>query len=99
MARNKRHFSREQKLAIVKLIINDNMTVRQVTDLHGIERQTIHRWLNEYKLAGDEHAFLDRAYVTAAQERAKQERLIKELQEEIQILKKAHAYFASLKRK
>ena len=98
MARTKRKFSQEQKLKIIKLVLDDNLTVRQVTDLHQIERQTIHRWINEYKHFGED-AFMDRSYVTPDQEKRKLLREIKELKEENEILKKVHAYFATQKRK
>lgn len=94
----KRKFTQQQKLQIVRLVLDDNLTVRQVTDLHQIERQTIHRWINEYKEFG-EKAFLDNSFITKEQELNKFKRQVKELQEEVALLKKVHAYFATQKRK
>ena len=96
--KTKRHFSQEQKLNIIKLVLSDNLTVRQVTDLHQIERQTIHRWIKEYKEFG-EKAFLNNSFITKQQYINKLERQVKQLQEEVAILKKVHAYFATQKRK
>lgn len=96
--KTKRKFTQEQKLKIVQLVLNDNLTVRQVTDLHQIERQTIHRWINEYKEFG-EKAFLDNSFVTREQELNRLKRQVRELEEENAILKKVHAYFATQKRK
>lgn len=94
----KRKFTQEQKLQIIQLVLNDNLTVRQVTDLHQIERQTIHRWINEYKQFG-KNAFLDNSFITKEQELNKLKRQNKILKEENEILKKVHAYFATQKRK
>lgn len=96
--KTKRKFTQEQKLKIVQLVLNDKLTVRQVTDLHQIERQTIHRWINEYKEFG-EKAFLDNSFVTREQELNRLKRQVMELEEENAILKKVHAYFATQKRK
>lgn len=96
--KTKRKFTQEQKLKIVQLVLKDKLTVRQVTDLHQIERQTIHRWINEYKEYG-EKAFLDNSFITREQELNKLKRQVKELEEENAILKKVHAYFATQKRK
>lgn len=94
----KRKFSQEQKLKIVKLVLDDNLTVKQVTTLHDLDRQTVHRWINEYKTFG-EKAFIDNSFVTQQQELLKLKHKVKELEEENAILKKVHAYFATQKRK
>ena len=98
MRRPKRKFTQEQKLKIIKLVLNDKLTIRQVTDLHDIERQTIHRWINEYKQCG-EKAFIDNNYITPEQEIKRLKKELREKEEEIEILKKVHAYFATQKRR
>lgn len=97
MRRIKRTFTQQEKLDIINLVLNDNLTVRQVTDLHDLDRQTIHRWINEYKQFG-EKAFINKSYITHDQEIRKLKKELAEAKEEIEILKKAHAYFARIKR-
>ena len=48
-------------------MLKDNLTVRQVTDLHDLDRQTIHRWIKEYREFG-EKAFGEKDFVTHEQE-------------------------------
>ena len=98
MKKIKRYLSQEKKLKIVNMVLKDNLTVRQVTDMTDIERQTIHRWINEYKEFG-EKAFLDKSYKTQAQEIRAMKKKIKELEEKNEILKKTQQFFAMQKRK
>lgn len=91
----KRKFTQQQKLQIIQLVLNDNLTVRQVTDLHQIERQTVHRWINEYKEFG-EKAFLENSFITKEQELNKLKRQVKKLKEENALLSvRVSAIFAA----
>lgn len=96
--RIRRRFTQEEKVEIVKLVINDKKTVSEVTRIMDIDRQTIHRWLSEYREVG-EKAFVDKSILPRDVLIKKQERLLKEKDEEIAILKKAVAYFAKQKKK
>lgn len=96
--RIRRRFTQEQKVDIVKMVLNDKKTVPEVTKLLGIDRQTIHRWLNEYKEVG-EKAFVDRSILPKETLIRQQKKLLREKDEEIAILKKVLAYFAEPKQK
>jgi len=91
--RVRRQFSQKDKLEIIQLVLNDKKSVPEVVKLLDINRQTIHRWLNEYKELG-EKAFIDKSIIPREALIKKQERLLKEKDEEIAFLKKAMAYFA-----
>lgn len=66
MSRIKRTFTQQEKLNTNNLVLKDNLTVRQVTDLHDLDRQTIHRWIKEYREFG-EKTFIDKSFVTHEQ--------------------------------
>lgn len=97
MSRIKRTFTQQEKMDIINLVLKDNLTVKQVTDLHDLDRQTIHRWIKEYREFG-EKAFREKDFITHEQETRKLKKELAEAKEEIEILKKAHAYFARMKR-
>lgn len=92
------YYTQEQKLEIVKMVLNDNKTISEVTKLLGIDRQTIHRWIGEYRELG-EKAFIDRSIMPRDMLIKQQNKLLKEKDEEIAILKKVLAYFAERNKK
>jgi len=98
MRRIRRTFTQQEKLNIINLVLNDKLSIRQVTDLHDLDRQTIHRWINEYREFG-EKAFINKDFLTHEQEIRKLKKQLADAKEENEILKKAHAYFARIKRR
>ena len=88
-----RDFKPEMKLHCCKLVENDKLKVSEVCKDFDLDRQTLHRWLGEYRELG-ESAFTDKSLVTKAALLKKQEREIARLREENEILKKAIAYSA-----
>jgi len=86
-----RNFKPEIKLHCCQLVENDGMKVPEVCRQFDLDRQTLHRWLNEYRELG-EGAFTDKSLVPKDVLVKKQQREIKRLQEENEILKKAIAY-------
>ena len=86
-----RDFKPELKLHCCKMVENDGMKVSEVCREFDLDRQTLQRWLGEYRELG-EGAFTDKSLVTRAALAKKQEREIARLREENEILKKAIAY-------
>jgi len=88
---NGRDFKPEMKLHCCVLVENDGMKVPEVCRQYELDRQTLHRWLGEYRELG-EGAFTDKSLITRASLVKKQQREIERLREENEILKKAIAY-------
>jgi len=91
-----RDFKPELKLHCCRLVENDGMKVPEVCKQFDLDRQTLHRWLGEYRELG-EGAFTDKSLITKAALVKKQQREIERLKEENEILKKAIAYSARKK--
>ena len=91
-----RDFKPELKLHCCRLVENDKMKVKEVCGQYDLDRQTLHRWLGQYRELG-EGAFTDKSLVTRASLIKKQQREIERLREENEILKKAIAYSARRK--
>lgn len=94
-----RQFSKEFKIHAVNLILKHNLKIPQVANNLELDRQTLHRWINEYKNFGDD------AFVGNGKRHQKDLEIIK-LKKEIEklkteniILKKAQAYFAKQQKK
>ncbi len=49
----RRTFNREFKLAAVKLVIDDELTVRLVSKELNIHYNSLYRWVNEYEEYGE----------------------------------------------
>ena len=90
-------FSREEKIAAVKLVTEGGRSMLSVANEYGIHENTLGKWKRQYAI-NPEGAFngevvLDEA---SAQERELQQlkRRVRELEEENDFLKKVSAYFA-----
>ena len=90
-------FSREEKIAAVKLVTEGGRSLLSVANEYGIHENTLGKWKRQYAIS-PEGAFrgepvLDEA---SAQERelAKLKRRVRELEEENAFLKKVSAYSA-----
>ena len=90
-------YTKEFKIAAVFLMKSGKMKPKEVFELlGGIDRQTVYRWVQEYEQKG-EAAFNKKPAVPGADVKRLQKE-VKELREENEILKKASAYFAALRK-
>ncbi len=89
----RRQFNREFKLETIRLITEQGRSAPSVADEIGVHQNTIYKWLHEY--AGDpEQAFPGSGNLKSEQdELRKAKRRIADLEEEVEILKKAMAFF------
>ena len=90
----KRTFSKEFKVKACELVIKDGIKHAVVAEKMGINKVMLYRWIDEYETHGDE-AFVGKGKQRS--ENAELRKLKKEnerLKMELEILKKAAAYFA-----
>lgn len=86
-------YDRQFKLAAVKLVVNENMTVVQASHELSVHTNTLHRWLNEFEEYGD-RAFPGHGNTlfNSEYEIKKLKRENNELKEEVVLLKKFQAF-------
>ena len=93
----KSEYSREEKIAAVKLVTEGGRDVPSVANEYGIHENTLWKWKRQYTI-NPEAAFHGEPVLSAqeAQERELQQlrRRIRELEQENDFLKKVSAYFA-----
>ncbi len=90
----KRTFSKEFKVKACELVMKDGIKHAVVAEKMGINKVMLYRWIDEYETHGDE-AFVGKGKQRS--ENAELRKLKKEnerLKMELEILKKAAAYFA-----
>lgn len=92
MGRNSR-YNREEKVAAVKLVTEDGRSVLSVANEYGVHENTIWKWKQEYQINPDQ-AFTLSESETAPDEAERLRRRVKELENEVEFLKKVSAYFA-----
>lgn len=93
MGRNSQ-FSREEKIAAVKLVSEEGRSVPSVANEYGVHENTIWKWKQEYAMNPD-GAFMQRGpNATPLDETERLRRRVKELENEVDFLKKVSAYFA-----
>ncbi len=95
--RPERKFTKEFKLSAVYLMLSKTMRPVDIAKMLDVDRQTIYRWVKEFKQNG-ESAF-DEKRVTDKQELRKLQKELADLKMENEILKKATAYFAKRNQK
>jgi len=98
MGSRNRHFSREFKVNAVQLVIEKNLSIRQVSEDLDIHPNLLTIWKNRF-LKDGEKAFHGKGRI--APEKAENRRLKKDLEkirEERDILKKALAVFSKIKK-
>jgi transposase len=90
---SRRQFDRQYKLAAVKLVTEDQIPVSEVAKELGIHYNSIYRWIREYEEYGESvfpgHGF--KAY-NYQNEIRKLQRENKDLQEQLELLKKFRAF-------
>ena len=91
--KKKRNYTKEFKVQVCELVLKENLKVKSVAERMGINQVMLYRWIDEYKTYGAE-AFIGKGHLRP--EEAKIKKLQKEneeLRQQVEILKKAAAYF------
>lgn len=89
MSRQRRKFDEDFKRRAVQLSYTSEQTIQETADSLGIHVSLLNRWRRKYTPAGE------KTQLTAEQEENQRLRLrIAELEREVDLLKKASAYFA-----
>ena len=90
-------YSREEKIAAVKLVTEGGRSMLSVANEYGIHENTLGKWKRQYAI-NPEGAFNGEAVMdeASAQDRELQQlrRRVRELEDENDFLKKVSAYFA-----
>ncbi len=95
----KRTYSKEFKSKACELVMKDNIAVSVVAEKFGINHVMLHRWVSEYREYGEE-AFVGKGHQRPADAELRKLRKENErLKQEVEILKKAAAYFAKVPEK
>ena len=93
----RKKYSKEFKLSAVYMMLSNTMQPKEIFKMLDVDRQTVYRWVNEFKASG-EKAFDEKAVLPGDEVRRLQKQLA-DLQMENEILKKATAYFAEKHKK
>jgi len=94
MKSKKNRYDAEFKKEIAQLYLSGNRTAASLASDLGIHSNSIYRWAEQYQ-SDPEHAFPGSGHMKPDEEElAKAKRRVRELEEEVEILKKAAAYFA-----
>ena len=87
-------YDQEFKKEIVKLYTEGKRSASSLASEIGVHENTIYKWARAYG-ADPEYAFPGSGHMKPEEEETRRlERRVKELEEEVEILKKAAAYFA-----
>lgn len=92
--RSKKRYTKNYKVDAVKLVTEQGLDVNIVSERLGISFQNIYRWIEEYRLYGDEAFCGSGKALTVKAKFNQKNKQIADLQMELEILKKAAAYFA-----
>ena len=88
------NYTKEFKIQACELVVKNELKVKAVADKMGISHIMLYRWIDQYKTYGTD-AFVGKGHLRP--EEAKLKKLQKEneeLRQQVEILKKAAAYFA-----
>jgi transposase len=95
MARPRKTYAPEFKLAAVKMILEQKLSVAEVARRLGVSQNLLHTW-KKAVLADGVNAFPGSGHLTPLEEENRKLRAeVKRLEAERDILKKATAFFAS----
>lgn len=89
----KSEFSREEKIAAVRLVTDGGRTVLSIANEYGVYENTVLKWKRHYQ-TNPELAFSGQNGETPPDERERMRRRIRELENEVEFLEKVSAYFA-----
>lgn len=101
MPKVRRSYTKEEKLEIVKLSLEENESIKSLSERYGIVENTIYNWRSKY-LKNKETAFPGKGNKTMTESERKIDALERELREtrlERDILKKAVGIFSKSDRK
>jgi transposase len=94
MSRKRAKHSPEYKREAIRRVVDDKESIASVARSLGLARETMYRWVREFRENPDE-AFRGNGKLTSQDEEIRQlRRKVAELEEEREILKKAAAFFA-----
>lgn len=88
------NYTKEFKIQACELVVKNRLKAKAVADKMGISHIMLYRWMDQYKTYGTD-AFVGKGHIRP--EEAKLKKLQKEneeLRQQVEILKKAAAYFA-----
>ena len=94
--RKRRRYSAEYRRDAARLVINSNRSLRDVGDELGLDHETLRRWVNTER-AREEAKQVESQEPLSARERLELEELRrrnKQLEKDVEFLKKASAFFA-----
>lgn len=87
------YYDKQFKIAVVKMIIEDDIPVKSVAGELNVHQNTIYRWLKEYEMYGEDafpgHGSRLYSYQFEIKKLQKEN---KQLKEELEILKKYRAF-------
>ena len=86
-------YTREEKLAAVRLITDGGRTAASVAHEYGIHENTLYKW-KQCAQMDPEHAFTAAEGQMPIDEAERLKRRVRELENEVEFLKKVSAYFA-----
>lgn len=90
----KSEFSREEKIAAVKLVTQEGRSVPSVANEYGVHENTLWKWKQAYAM-DPEGAFREKDVNAAPPDETERlRRRVKQLENEVDFLKKVSAYFA-----
>ena len=94
----RKRYTKEFKLSAVYLMLSNVYQPKEVFQMLDVDRQTVYRWVSEFKANG-EKAFDEKKAVLPGDEVRRLQKELADLQMENEILKKATAYFAERHKK
>lgn len=94
----RKKYTKEFKLSAVYLMLSKVYQPKEVFQMLNVDRQTVYRWVKEFKANG-EKAFDEKKAVLPGDEVRRLQKENADLQMENEILKKATAYFAERHKK
>lgn len=86
-------FTEEEKLAAVRLVTEGGRSSLSVANEYGIHENTVWKWKRQYEI-NPEGAFVKVVSVDSNAEAERLKRRVRELENEVEFLKKVSAYFA-----
>ena len=92
--KKKVNYTKEFKIQACELVLKDDLKVKEVANKLFINHIMLYRWIDEYKTYGDT-AFVGKGNLKPEEAKLKKlQRENEELRQQVEILKKAAAYFA-----
>lgn len=90
----KRNYTKEFKVQACELVLKEDLKVKSVAERMGINQIMLYRWIDEYRTYG-ESAFIGKGNLRPEETKIKKlQKENEELRQQVEILKKAAAYFA-----